>query len=178
MRRHFRSFDITVLLTLVGLTFGVLAQAQQAPMCTPPPAGLVSWWTGDGNYKDIIGGNNGTPVGGVTFAPGEVGQAFSFNGVDSYVDIGNPPSLSISGAITVEAWINPTVVNTYRDILDQMSTNDNLGEVQLRINRFGTFDFFRRYLQGSILTQGTSTQTSAVAGIWQHVAAVYDGSAY
>src|SRR5207249_3535179 len=28
--------------------------------CAPPPAGLVSWWPGDGNADDIVGGNNGS----------------------------------------------------------------------------------------------------------------------
>ena len=46
--------------------------------CVSPPSGLVGWWPGDGNFNDLINGDNGTPVGGVTFTPGMVGQAFSF----------------------------------------------------------------------------------------------------
>jgi hypothetical protein len=53
--------------------------------CVNAPAGLVAWWPGDGNALDIVGGNNGTPVGGVTFTNGEVGQAFSFDGSSGYV---------------------------------------------------------------------------------------------
>ena len=41
--------------------------------CTAPPPGLISWWPGNGNALDIVGGNNGTLSNGVTFAPGEVG---------------------------------------------------------------------------------------------------------
>jgi len=52
--------------------------------CVEPPAGLISWWSGDGNADDIQGSNNGTRRGGVTFVPGKVGNAFSFNG-SSYV---------------------------------------------------------------------------------------------
>ena len=33
--------------------------------CDPAPSGLVSWWPGEGNANDIIGTNNGTPVGGL-----------------------------------------------------------------------------------------------------------------
>src|SRR5262249_48172926 len=40
--------------------------------------GLVSWWRGEGNANDAQGGNNGALVGGVSYAPGKVGQAFSF----------------------------------------------------------------------------------------------------
>ena len=48
--------------------------------CIEPPAGLVSWWPGDGNVDDIQGENDGMLIYGATFAPGMVGQAFSFNG--------------------------------------------------------------------------------------------------
>ena len=58
-------------------------------------------------------------------------------------------------------------------ILDQMSSSHNLGEVQLRINPTGTFEFFRTDSQGSISVEDISTHTRAVAGIWQHVVAVY-----
>jgi len=34
------------------------------------------------------------------------GQAFSFNGVDGYVDLGNNPSLDTPGSSTTEAWVN------------------------------------------------------------------------
>ncbi|MGO8927272.1 MAG: hypothetical protein ACLQU3_10325, partial [Limisphaerales bacterium] len=47
--------------------------------CVPPPEGLVSWWPGEGNANDIVGTNNGTLSGGVTFTNGEVGLAFNFD---------------------------------------------------------------------------------------------------
>src|SRR5438132_1222 len=65
--------------------------------CDSAPAGMVSWWKAEGNANDSQGDNNGT-IGGATFAPGEVGQAFSFDGVDDYVDAGNPASLNLTGS--------------------------------------------------------------------------------
>jgi len=181
-------FKNLVQLTAGGLAIPSPLSPDGSSFFVTSTAGMVAWWPADGNnnclldgcpgFSDIVGGNNGTPVGTVTFAAGEVGQAFSFDGVSSFVNIGTPPTLNITGPITVDAWIKPNVVNTYRDIFDQMSTSLNLGEVQLRINPQGTYDFFRRYVKGSIATQGVSTQTSAVPETWQHVAAVYDGSAY
>ena len=47
--------------------------------CVSPPSGLVSWWPAEGNASDIQGTNNGT-FNGPVFAPGEVAQAFSFDG--------------------------------------------------------------------------------------------------
>jgi hypothetical protein len=78
------------------------------------PSGLVSWWPGNDDASDIIGGNNGTLENGAGFALGEVGDAFSFNGNDQYVLIGQPvpANLQIQNALTLSAWIYPTALPT------------------------------------------------------------------
>jgi hypothetical protein len=73
----------------------------------PAPAGLVSWWRGEGNAKDAWGGNHGTVVGKVSYIPGQVGLAFRFNGTDQ-VEVASAPDLNLTTAVTVEAWIKPT----------------------------------------------------------------------
>lgn len=50
---------------------------------TQLPSGLVAWWSGDGNANDSIGGNNGALMNGASFTAGEVGQAFSFDGLNA-----------------------------------------------------------------------------------------------
>ena len=53
-------------------------------------------------------GNNGTLVNGAAWATnGKYGGALSFDGVNDYVDAGNAPSLNITDAITISAWIYP-----------------------------------------------------------------------
>jgi Concanavalin A-like lectin/glucanases superfamily/Dockerin type I domain len=174
-----RCFCLVALIALLHLG----AQAQQS--CTPPPKGIVGWWPGDNSYADIVNHNDGTPSGNVGFAPGEVAQAFSFNGVNSFVDLGNPPSLQIAGPITVEAWVMPNEIYTPQAIFSQTSSSNNLGEVQLRINGGdnpdypnGTFSWYRRPIQGSPAVTVVSTSKVAEVGTWQHVAAVFDGSNY
>src|SRR6266446_2601149 len=49
------------------------------PPCATAPSGMVSWWPAEGDANDIQDGNDGTIQGTVTFAPGKVGQAFSFD---------------------------------------------------------------------------------------------------
>src|SRR5205814_1430324 len=79
------------------------------------PLGLVSWYRAEDNpagtvAKDWADGNDGTLQNGATFAAGEVGQAFSLNGNNQYVLIGDPvpTNLQIQNEITLDAWIYVT----------------------------------------------------------------------
>ncbi len=69
------------------------------------PVGLVSWWPADGDALDIAGGNDGTPHDGVTYAPGMVGQAFSFNGQRAGIGVRDAENLKITGSLSISAWI-------------------------------------------------------------------------
>ncbi|HZI33722.1 MAG TPA: hypothetical protein VFF11_15375, partial [Candidatus Binatia bacterium] len=57
------------------------------PDCTPPPAGLVAWWPGEGNAQDIAGGNNGIVSTGLSYTNGEIGQAFLLNNTNAYFHV-------------------------------------------------------------------------------------------
>lgn len=67
-----------------------------------PPAGLVTWWPGDGNANDIVGSNEGVLEGGVTFVPGREGQAFSFDGASGYVS--TLPALESPQTFSLSLW--------------------------------------------------------------------------
>lgn len=71
--------------------------------CIAPPAGVVHWWPGDGNSRDIVGNADGVLVGGAGFAPGVVSQSLKFNGVDGYMRLG---SVFPATSGTVEFWLN------------------------------------------------------------------------
>jgi hypothetical protein len=90
------------------------------PACFAQPSSLVSLWPGNNSATDAgPGGNNGTLENGVTYALGEVGDAFNLSGnttssSDQYVLIGQPvpTNLQIQSAITLSAWIYPTAYPT------------------------------------------------------------------
>ena len=75
---------------------------------------MVAWYTGDGTANDFFGKNNGAVQNGAGFASGEVGQAFSLNGVDQFVGLpGNLISYPTTGVsstqpISVDAWFSTT----------------------------------------------------------------------
>ena len=78
--------------------------------------GLVSHWPAEGNAVDIHGSNNGTLF-GATFAPGQVGQGFSFDGVDDYVRVPHSTDLEPgTGSFTIKAWVK-TSSNVVQDVI-------------------------------------------------------------
>ncbi len=75
------------------------------PGCVEPPAGLVSWWTGDGSAMDSQDGHHGRLENGAQFASGLVDRAFRFDGVDDWVLV--PETANIDGLqqLTIETWV-------------------------------------------------------------------------
>jgi len=65
--------------TVTNLQTDTTANFQNGtPLCAPPSSGLVAWWRAENTFTDSSGfTNNGTPVGGVNFVSGKVGQAFT-----------------------------------------------------------------------------------------------------
>ena len=72
----------------------------------PLPPGVISWWRGEGNANDAIGSNHGALMNGASFAPGLVGTAFQFDGINDVVSIPDAPSLRLNllSPRTIEAW--------------------------------------------------------------------------
>ncbi len=111
------SFTTTDLRTLEGTSASVppvvggatdVGQIQVG-LCVPPISGLVSRWSAEGDATDRIASNHGTLFNDVAFAPGVVGQAFSFDGdLDGDFDVivvNDATSLDITGPLTLETWV-------------------------------------------------------------------------
>ena len=78
--------------------------------CVPAPAELLASWKGEGTALDVMGANPGTALGGTTYSPGIVGQAFSFDGSTGFVNVPDSASLrSVQTVESVEFWIDPVV---------------------------------------------------------------------
>lgn len=87
--------------------------------CAAAPAGLVSWWRGEGNTLDSVRTNHGSAVGGVTIVSGKVGNGLGFDGT-GYVVVPHHPSLNCSNALTIELWYNSAQSNdVYYGIIDK-----------------------------------------------------------
>lgn len=116
------------MLVAIGVSVFALGMTEiaSAQTCVPPPPGMVSWWTGDGNANDLISSNHGTLQNGATFATGMVGQAFSFVGPDDIVRIPHNPNLNVgTGDVTIDAWMKLSNLTFTDDkvIVMKFSTN-------------------------------------------------------
>lgn len=140
--------------------------------CLPPPAGLVSWWPGDGNAIDVVGTNHGTLQNGATFAPGEVGQAFKFDGIDDYVTFGSTVGNFGTSDFTIDFWVK-TSSTRHEAILGKrpVCTHDVFWQIRL-------WDGGRLLIeldQGGANYNFIMTTRSVNNGVFHHVAIVRQG---
>jgi len=128
-------------------------------------------------YDDSGNTNNGTTYYGGNATgmdcrvSGKYGSGCQFDGTDDYVDAGTAPSLQITGAITVEAWVKPNTLSGYHRIIDKFPGSYHGWSFYQSSQSFGfqlyTTELTEYYPSGSPMT---------TAGNWYHVAATYDGS--
>ena len=80
------------------------------------PANLINWWPAENNALDVVGGVNGTlSPSGVTYAAGEVGQAFHFNGTNSSVSFGGAAGGFGTNDFTMEFWMRTAVTGAFSE---------------------------------------------------------------
>ena len=144
--------------------------------CTPPPANMVSWWAGDGHPNDIQDGNHGTLVGGATYGPGMVGQAFSFDGVDDRVAFTAAANLAIGGTgLTMDGWIYPQSNVNGAMLFGRSALSDHPYLLQLIDDGSGNL-VVRVFLRTSSGPLEMNTTFAPPVQTWTHLAMVYNGS--
>ena len=90
----------------LGASLLPMNSGNMSPMIMQAPSGMVGWWKAEGNPNDSSGGNhNGTAYGGASCVPGWNGQAFSFDGLNDYIQVQDDPALRMSSALTIELWL-------------------------------------------------------------------------
>ena len=102
-------------------------QAQTIPTYISQDS-LIAWYPFNGNANDESGnGNNGTVNGAILIADkdGNENSAYSFDGVDDYIDVGNGEHLNPTDSIAVQAWIYPRSFENNKHVVSKGS-NTNL----------------------------------------------------
>jgi hypothetical protein len=141
---------------------GVPGGTYRPPGCVPRPAGLISWWPGDRDANDIVDGNDGTLQNGATFTAGKVKQAFSFDGVDDFVEAPTSGFPTGSSDRTLELWARIDAAVSGEAFFAGYGAFESLGQTYF-LGTVGTTLFFSNW--GEALW-GPTLDT----GQWYHVA--------
>src|SRR5262249_44492750 len=117
-------------------------------------------------------GHDGTVANGATFVSGLRGQALQLNGSNQYVNVPDSAGLEVSTGFTLEAWISPTDVNNYRQIISKFG-NQGQWAYQIGLAPGGKLrtDFSG---DGTHYDALLSPANTIVTGQWQHVAVTFD----
>jgi hypothetical protein len=140
--------------------------------CAPPAAEWNFNENTGGTANDTSSNNTGTLGTGSSAPNWSVGPdgspALKFDGND-YITAGTAPSLNITGAITVEAWVKPTSASSTPRIISKKSGNSGFllsphnNKPRLLVGN------------GTSLSTVTSNVTMSVDS-WYHLAGTFDGS--
>ncbi|GEM_PF-3315412 len=134
---------------------------------------LVSYWNLNGNAQDSVGTNHGT-VNGAVLSQGASGQAYSFDGIDDYIEIGNSESLNLTSKFTISAWVYlKPQATTYPGIFWKNDTII-LRYCPAELSIVNDFQGFVRI--GTILEPRVQFGPYPDYNKWYHVAMTYDST--
>jgi hypothetical protein len=101
-------------------------------------------------------------------------RSLSFDGAEQVVDFGNPASLDVSGNVTLSAWVRPSALDGYRNIVAHGFRWSPSRELALRI-----VDEEYQFLAWNGVDHMARVPVSAGdVDNWHHLAGVYDGQSY
>ncbi len=147
--------------------------------CATLPNDLISWWPGENNAEDAAGGNFGVLIGGVGFAPGIVGNAFSFNGTSAVVQVPDNPTLDVTTQFTLGAWVRPSAIPNYPQaalVISKIGGLSNLNGFQMALTNNGVNNVIWCGFNegGNNWPQHTVTGGNLPVGSWSYVSCTYD----
>jgi len=154
-----------------AITRSDTVEVRVGALCSETPAGVAAWWPGESVTDDVIGGANGVLESGATFAGGQVGQAFSFDGNNDRIRVPRTPALDVGqgDGFSIEVWVNPARLTS--QIFMAWSDETNVGvwlhqidhriELNIRDSAGGNHSV-------------VSSNNIVAANVWTHLVATYD----
>ena len=145
---------------------------------------LVGYWSFDGanmgtsSALDLSGNSNtGWLINGVKKVPGINGQALNFKrSLSQSVNLGNPASLQITGAMTLSAWVKQTTLNNNQYIISKGGSSGQRGWEMNCIYDGGLCGFFIAQDTNTLVAVGSNTPGIGEVGVWVHLVGVYTPS--
>ncbi|MCH7724630.1 MAG: T9SS type A sorting domain-containing protein [Bacteroidetes bacterium] len=116
--------------------------------------------------------NNASIIEGPSWVEGKRGLALNLNGTIDYCIVPNDPTLNISSAITIAAWVKPGKYATQR-IIRKVDGTNNLG-YSLFLGIDSTISI--RFNNSNLIRVNSITKYTGTGDTWMHIAATYDGT--
>jgi len=138
--------------------------------------GLVAYFPFSGNADDQSGNGNDGVVNGALLTDNRFGQAnsaYSFDGINDYIQVSASPSLDIQDAITFSAWVYHLSDSSPQHIVNRSDLFAGYRLAAWQSNPTGNaFELYDVSQVQHIIDDGQAP----VIGIWTHIAGVWDGT--
>lgn len=135
---------------------------------------LLSWWRADGDAADFTGRNEGIVQGGVAFAPGRSGSAFSFDGVNDYIKLPDNFFPWLTSPFTFSLWFQTSATGVLIGQQTSIPFNNAIGSVP------GIYVDADGLLRAEMFWNGTANPLRSPRAVndgqFHHVAVTYDGA--
>jgi len=143
--------------------------------CVPPPAGLIGWWSADGNANDLANTNNGLLHSGAGYAPGKVGLGFLLPSAPAYISVPQN-SLWAFGAndFTLELWVDFSAVSGSQALM----ASDRGGGSQPKWIFWLSGGVLQLHVNGTQLAYVSSSAFSPKTNQWYHLVLTRSNSTF
>ena len=170
----YHTFTVTATDLVGHTTVTTRTYAVSSGVCDVRPDGLISWWPGDSDYRDVIGTHDGVLING-SFSGDFVGgvsrgsMLFGWADPSKYVQVGDTPALRLQTGLTLSAWLyavsNPNGIGVIAG---------REGEYLIGRNPDGRI---RYAIANTDPGWGwVNTEVYVDQQVWTHVSLTYDGS--
>lgn len=118
--------------------------------------------------------NNGTVNGATWTGNGKQGGAYTFDGINDYINIANVPSINVTTGMTTSFRVKPSHSGAYQRLVSKFGNSDGSYDGFSIVSNNGDY---KLYLQFYNLGngKGAATTNALTPGIWNHVAVMFTG---
>lgn len=134
----------------------------------PSSCSAIVYWPFDNNADDIIASNNANVHGATLVSDrfGNANSAYSFDGIDDYLEVSDSPVLNFGGAGTISLWVKQ---------------NGDPGCLLWKRFYIGSTGWTMYFAQPNLLvnyvnSNAVYTKGNATSDVWQHIVLVSDGN--
>lgn len=172
------------ILFIISILFTAIPCFTQSIPSYIPSDGLIGWWPFKGNATDESGnGNNGTVNCAVLTEDrfGNANSAYSFDGIDDFINAGYVNEISGSSQLSVSYWINSPLnfqynaAGNYGTVIGHWKNDEDFpgSPIGYQDAIYGDGNFAASFIgaQGSLASQNIIGANS-----WQNITVVYNGA--